>query len=370
MRVKRTMSLAAIPVLVLSLSACNPAQENRTVIKDSGGTITVVESPAPKAGSPELSVERMERLDQVEITDWLDEDTVIVSKENDALEKISLAELSEFHPKSLYSYNLSTKQYRLLKEKKGTFLGGAVLSPDKKHLLYHDYTLGDPIYSVLNLNDLTSFAITGEPVAGAISAHWADSKTVIGVAYSQGAYLAQTSGELSLLPELNEEGLFIVRKGKENVYYNTTSDETLRRVNLATGQKTSLNIGQVRNAIPSPDGTQLLVLQYEGSQATLTLMDENGQNHKKIAQGTELDGAAWSPDQRLVAYTRSSDSGGTSGKGLYVYDRLTAKSIQIAVGLDHALTAWSPSSKALVYTESKDNRSSSTLVYLKDSLKK
>lgn len=49
------------------------------------------------------------------ITDWLNENTVIVSKENTSLDKMSLLEFSDYYPRSLYLYNIDTKEYQLLK---------------------------------------------------------------------------------------------------------------------------------------------------------------------------------------------------------------------------------------------------------------
>ncbi|MFC4306791.1 hypothetical protein [Cohnella boryungensis] len=370
MRKQTLLMMAAVPALLLSVTACSSNSDGgRVVIKESGSTITVVERAAPKAGGPEVAVESIDRVGDVEITDWLDEKTIIVSKENEALDRMKLAELSELYPKSLYAYSLTSKQYKLLKEKPNTLLGGAVLSPDKKHLLYHEFDLGDPVYYVLNLDTLKSFGLIGQPIGGAVSARWTANGTIVGASYSSGIYEAQTSGDIGLIPGLEEEGLFIARKVKDKVYYNTQYDGTLKQMDLTTKEKTSLKLDQVYDLIPSPDENLLLALQYRGSKATMIVYDTIKGTAKTIVEGTELGGVSWSPDQRMIAYRLSADTAGASANGLYVYDMLSGDSTQIAVDLNHATTVWSPSGNALAYTEWKGYKASSSIVHLKYSIR-
>lgn len=360
----------AIALLVFTTACSSEEDANRVIIKEPGETITVIDDAGKEAGEPGVSVEKIERYDNVEISDWLDDETVIVSKENTSLEKMKLEELSDSYPRSLYAYNLNTKQYELLKEQDDVFLGGAALSSDKKHLLYHEFDLGDPVYHVLNLDTLDSFGIIGNPIGGAVSAKWADKETIIGAAYSGGAYTASTTGNISSIAGLNDEALFIVERMKDKVYYNTNSNESLMVLNLATKEKTSLNLDHVYGVVPSPDGNQLLVLQSNGSKRVMILCDADGGNQKTIAEGTELGGVSWSSDQRMIAYSEKADVNGITVEGLYLYDMLTGKSTQLAVDIENAVTSWSPSGNALVYTEWSGNQYNSSIVHLKYSLQK
>ncbi|MBO7743419.1 hypothetical protein I8J29_04380 [Paenibacillus sp. MWE-103] len=313
--------------------------------------ITVVDDAGSQAGEPGVSVENIVRLDQAEIMDWVDEHTIIVSKENEALGKMSLAELADSYPRSLYLYDLDTRKYTLLKQQKNTHLGGAVLSPDKKHLIYAEYSLGDPVYAVMNMETKDAFRLTGEPIGGAASAKWADSATIVGTAYSGGAYLATLDGRITAVGQLDETGLYIVEKIGDTLYYNTQSDASLKALNLATKETSSLNLDNVTNVLPSPDGRQLLVLQVNGSQTTLKLCDKSGKVERTIAEGTELSGISWSPDQRVIAYGLKADASGAAVKGLYLYDMLADKSTRIAVDVEPVTSAWSPSGERLVYAE-------------------
>ncbi|KAI7260884.1 hypothetical protein KC345_g9954, partial [Hortaea werneckii] len=320
--------------------------------------------PVKETAGAEVKAGKIERYENITISDWMDEDTVVVSKDNKTLGKMTLKELADSYPKSLYLYHLDTGQYELLKEQKNLFLGEAVLSPDHKHLLYSEFSLGDPAYHVMDLGTKESFGITGDPVAGAISAQWADEETVIGPAYSGGAFTASTSGKLAAVEGLGGEGLIVVRQIKDKLYYTTNSNDTLQTLDLKTKEKASLNLERVGSVIPSPDGSQMLVLQYKDSTQTLLLSDTAGGNQKIIVESAGLGGISWSQDQRMIAYSVTSEESGTASTALYIYDLSADKSVLIADGTGNLSTTWSPSGKQLAYTEWSGDQSSSSVVHL------
>lgn len=376
MKKNKIITIMVVPALLISIAACTSEETgDKNIIKEKPGeTITVIDDAAKKAGEPDVSVETIDRYENMEISGWVDEETVLVSKENESLDKMELEELSDSYPRSLYLYNLTTKEYELLKERENLHLGGAQLSPDKKHLIYQEYSLGDPVYHVMNLNSLDTFRISGEPIGGAISATWADHETIIGAAYSGGAYTASTAGKIALFEEVNKEvnddALFLIEQMNDTIYYNTNSDSNLMALDLASSKKTSLNLNDVYGVYPSPDRKQMLILQSSGSKTTMILCDANGDNRKTITEGTELGGVSWSPDQRMIAYRLKGDVNGTTVKGLYLYDMLSDETTQLAVDIENAETSWSPSGKELVYTEWNGKQSKSSIVYLKYSLQK
>lgn len=366
MKNTKILSTIAIMTLVFTITACeNNKEEDRVTIKEPGKTITIIDDQDKEESEPSISVEKIERIEKVNITDWLDEDTVIVSKDNELLDKLSLAELSEYYPKSLYRYNITTKEYELIKEQKEVFLGGAELSVDKKYLIYYEYSLGDPAFRVMNMDDLKVFRISGEPIGGAISAKWADNETVIGVAYSGGGYLADRTGKITTIDGLEDEALYLVEKINGSIYYNTMFDQNLMKLNLDTKEKVSLNIDQVYDVIPSPDGNQIIVLQTKGTKKNMIISDLDGGNQLIITDGAEINGVSWSPDQRMIAYNLKGDKNSTTISNLYVYDTLTGESTQIAVDKEYLSTSWSPSGNKLTYTEGDEAGYNSSIVYLK-----
>ncbi len=350
--------------LIFTMTACEK-EEEKVTIKEPGKTITIINDSDQVESEPEISVEKIDRYEKVAITDWLDEDTVIVSKENESLDKMGLAELSEQYPRSLYLLDLNAKDYTLVREQKEVFLGGATLSKDKKHLLYSEYSLGDPVFYVMNMDTLEGFGIMGDPIGGGISAKWADNDTVIGAAYSGGAYLADRTGKITLVDDLKEEALYLVEKINDNIYYNTQYDGTLMQLNLSTKEKVRLNMNQVYDTVPSPDGKLLLLLQADGTKNTMLAYDLESGKETMIAEGTELNGVSWSPDQRMIAYGLKEDVNNTTVSSLYIYDMLTGESTQIAVDIENPSTSWSPSGEKLVYTEWEGTQDNSSIIYFK-----
>lgn len=367
MKTTAIIKMAMVPALLLALVACNADQEgNPAATPEPVSTPAASDDAGKDAGEAKakISVDRIDHYENIAISDWMDEDSVIVSKENESLGKMSLEELSDSYARSLYLYHLNTKEYELIKEQKDTFLGDATLSSDKKHLLYSEFSLGDPVYHVMNLDTRRSFAIAGDPIGGAISAHWADAASVTGPAYSGDAFTASTTGEITTVEGLNEDALFIVQGAKDKLYYNTTSDESLQLLDLNSNSKVSLNLDHVYGVLPSPEEDQLLVLQYNDPEQTLILCDADGANRKIIAEGTELGGVSWSPDQQRIAYSLESNENGTAVNGLYVYDLLTGESTRVATDLDNPTTSWGPSGQELAYTEWNEYRPNSGIIHL------
>lgn len=364
MKKQNMISTIMAVTLMFTLTACEK-EETKVTVKEPGKTITILDDVKQEEAEPDLSVEKIDRYEKVSITDWLDEDTVIVSKDNESLDKMSLAEFSGQYPRSLYRLDLATKDYQLVKEQKEVFLGGAALSKDKEYLLYYEYSLGDPVFHVINLNTLEGYGIMGEPIGGAISAKWADDTIVIGAAYSGGAYLADKAGKITLIEELTGEAFYLVEKIKDDIYYNTTMDGTLMKLNLNTKEKVNLNLEQVYDIIPSPDGKQMLILQTIGSKNSMLVYDIASGEKVVIEDGAELSGVSWSPDQRRIAYYLKEDENNTILKSLYVYDMLTGISTQIAVDVENPSTSWSPSGEKLAYTEWDGTQYNSCIIYLK-----
>lgn len=371
MKKMQIAKILCVLILLITATGCSGEREkDKVTTQEPGGSITIIDKAGNETGDPGVSIVRIDTYENLEISDWMDSDTVIVSKENESLGKMSLEELSDSYPRSLYQYHLGTKEYKLLKEEEELNLGGAKLSPDKKNLLYYGNSLGDPSYYLLNIENLKSFGISSESMGNVGSAKWADKDTVIGAGYMNGAYYATIEGQITSLEELDQKPVFIIEQIKDMVYYNTTDDTTLMALNLTDKKMARLGLNDVFGVYPSPDENQMLVLQYKGSKQVLLLCDRDGSNAKTIAEGIELGGVSWSSDQRMIAYSMKGEGSGTSVGSLYVYDMLTGKSTQIAVDTGNVNTCWSPSGEELIFSQWDGKQYNSSIVYLEYSLEK
>lgn len=365
---KKIVSIIMLGVLVVSMSGCNTKEEKRVVTKEPGGTITIVSGSEKETQEPVISVEKIEQMEgHVIISDWLDEENVILSKENTELGKMTIEEFEGYYPRSLYSYNVTTKEYTPIKEAENVILGGGTLSEDKKYLLYSEYVLGDPSYYMLNLDTKESTLILNDEIGGVRSAGWSENE-VIGSAYSGGIYLANTSGEISLVEGFEkEEPVYIIRATKDYIFY-TGDDATLMKMNRITKEKVSLDISNVFDVVLSEDKTKMLVLQSDNTKSTLLLYEMESGNQTVIAEGTEISSVSWSSDQRMIAYTIKSDETNATVNGLYVYDMLSTKATQIAVDIENAFTSWSPMGDKLMFSQWKGEEYESSIVFLNSTI--
>lgn len=358
--------IAATFVFLLTFTACSTKQEgNRTVIKEPGKSITVIENENTETDQPSIAVEKIQRYEGMEITDWFDEQTVVLAKENPELGKMSLLENAEFYPRSIYLYHLDTKEYKTVKAPKDMFLGGAILSPDKKHLLYYEYSIGDTAHYLMSMDERESSQVTNNILGIALTAEWADANNVIGASYAGGAYIADTNRNITQVADLQEQ-IFTVQKTKDKIYYITIADSMqLYMLDMITNEKKNLNVENADDIIPSPDGKQILISKWEGSKKKLLVADDEGKILRTIAEGTEVTGASWSPDQLMIAYQLKTVINGVESSSLYLYDVLTGKSIQIAVNIGNAKIRWSPSGTKIAVAELDERNYNSNIIYLK-----
>jgi len=340
--------MATLPLLLLTITACSGNNgENRTVIQEPGKTITVIDNEGQTSPAGEqIEVGDIKKYEKMYIYGWLNEETAIVSMENESLGNMKLEELSDTFPHSLYQYNLKTDEFTPLLEKGNVYIGGVNISPDKKHLVYQEYTIGDPSYYLMNLETLQTVSI---PIA--MSARWVNNESVIGSSYAGGAYRATTNGDIETVLDIGDDFLFLVAQVGNKLYYNANAFEGLKVLDLETKEVLDLNYDSVSNIVPSPDGTQLVVEHYGEAKGKLVLSGINGENAKTIDEGAELGGISWSSDQRFIAYSKQDEINGAMVKGLYVYDVLSGESTRISANMESSLsTTWNPSGKMLTYT--------------------
>lgn len=372
----RTWKLAVVPALLMTLAACSSNQASAPAVSPSPQpTAAPVEASAQPTKGPKVTLAPAEasgvtvgeskQYEKIAISDWKDDRTVVVSKQNDKLGPISSGELKGSYPQSLYFLHLDTGEYELITEKANMMLGDAKLSADQLFLLYSEFSLGDPVYNVMDLGSKKIFTIKGDTIAGAMGADWADKDTIVGPAYSGGAYTATTSMKIAPVEGLGGEGLIVVRQIKDKIYYTSNSKDSLQMLDLKTKAKADLDIPGTTSVIPSTDEEQMLILQYKETTQALLLSGTDGKNPRTLVEGAELGAVSWSPDQRLIAYSVTIEEKGTTNNTLYVYDLSSDKSVQIAESNGTMTTSWSPSGKQLAYTERDDSGSSSSIVQLK-----
>ena len=282
--------------------------------------------------------------------DWIDDKHLLAIKENDRLDKLSLAELSEKYPQSIYSYDVEADTYELILEQENANLGEAALSPDRSFMLYSVSTLGDPSFNVYDMKSKSRFSLSGDPIGGAISAKWVSGEEIIGAAYAGGIYIADMRGSIRLLKEVTDEMVYLVEKAGDLIFYNTNSDPTLMSYNLKSGERKNLGFEGVQNILRSPVGNQLLIVDSTGTGMALYKYDFKKGIQTKLAEGINIEGISWSPSGERIAYIMVSDDDMMSGGNLYVQDLVTNQTEQIAEEIEYGTTLWDTTGERLVFT--------------------
>ncbi len=364
------VTIAMFLFVFLTLSACSRSdEENRIYIEKSEKGIVENGNEDNDADLEFFSIDKVEKYEGMEITDWLDEYTVVMAKENQEFERMSLLENAEFYPRSIYTYNLDNKQLKTIKAQKNLFLGGAVLSPDKKHLLYYEYSIGDIAHYMMSLEEGQQSSVTEDSIGGVSTAEWTDEQSVIGVGYVDGAYIADTDGNSKHIAELQEEQLFSIHKRRGNIYYITTKDRPpvhVYKLDEMTKEKKNLQLENVDRITLSHDGKYMLVTQATDSMIRLVMADTDGNIQSTIAEGSNITDASWSPDQHMIAYQLVSVNKGVESSGLYLYNVSTGKSSEILQNVENAHISWSPSGNKISVAEMNEERNfNSSIIYIK-----
>lgn len=355
-------------LVMLTLSACSIGQEeNKTEKEEPSEGIVDNGNDWNENEEEQISVEKVEKYEGMEITDWIDEQTVVLAKENQEFEKMSLLENAEFYPRSIYTYNLDTKDFKTIKAQKDMFLGGATLSPDKKHLLYYENSIGDIAFYQMSLEEGNQTPVTEDNIGSVYTAEWTEENNIIGASYAGGAVIADAEGNVTQIAELQEEQVFNAHKSKEKIYYITTEDPFFQvyRMDLKTKEKEKLPLENAERITLSPDGNRLLVTQITGDTKKLIIADTDGNLQSTIAEGSDVTGASWSPNQQMIVYQSTSVINGEEVSGLYLYEVSSDESTQIVQDIGNVKTKWSPSSKKISVVELDERIYNSSIITLK-----
>lgn len=355
MKYHRLIKITIILAILMILAACS----KKDVDSDSNNGNNL-------GNEIEMTVERIDKYKGMEISDWLDENTLILAKDNTDFEKMNLLEMAEFYPRGIYIYHLDTKEFEQIISIENMFLGGAKVSPDKNHLLFYEYSIGDTAYFLLGMNENKEYSVKDRSIGIAMTADWDDDSHVVGVSYAGGAYISDTEGNITQIEGL-EDQLFLVEKLHGRIYYVTLEDNfRLFTLDLETNEKKDLKIDNIDRINISPDGKNILIIKWDGDMKNFDIYDTEGNIIHTIAEGSEISDATWSMDSKMIAYHLSSVKNGEDNGGLYVYDILTNKSMEITKEeIGSVSISWSPSGDKIAVSELKDSSYDSRIIYLK-----
>jgi TolB protein len=346
----RNATLAAVGAFtILTVSACGTADTaDRQVVEKAGKSITVVDN-TNESVYKELTLDKIDKIDDLRGMDWVSESQLIVDKENKDLKPVSV-EGEQRYPHNLYLHDLSSGSETPLLEDDAN-LGFAVLSPDKKHVFYKKTEESVGRGFIMDLETKKSVQ-TGDSLIPVAEGEWTDNSQVIFPNMNGEIVTANVSGQTETAVKTGEFTTFNPVMAGKNIYYIVTKTGKLYAYNTETKKTTTIKDDAIW-VIPSPDGQQLAIVKRTGeTEMSLTLCDAMGNEKSTLAKGTQVFGTNWSPDGSKLAYTISSPDG--TMKGLYVTDVNTGKETPISVDMQYVADKlrWSPSGKKLLTSTS------------------
>lgn len=355
---KRTAPIAGLAaLLVLAGCSAGDAAPDREVIRKEEKVITVVGSePVEKPGG--IVVAKIDTLEGARGMDWIGEEQLIVAKPNEQAAPIA-GEGGTRYPNNLFVRDLASGNDEALKPANED-QGGAVVSPDRKHLFYKQYEGETAKGFILNL-DTRETVRTGDTPVGISDGEWADNERIVFTTEDGSLARADLTGKTDILFRTGDFATSSPKQRGDLIYY-AGQNYTLFAYNTQTGTNSRLS-SDVVWFIPSPDGKQFAVVKRiskdgQPLQMELVLTDTELKVKKSIAKGNQIFGASWSPDGARIGYTVTSEGGGT--QGVFVADAVSGTATPVSVDVQYVSDPlrWSPSGGRLITgtSEMKDNR--------------
>lgn len=363
--------ITAFAILSVLLTGCgNSTSGARTQINEDGKKIVVLSDQQATSTKADILVKKIDQFGNINITDWLNEDTFIFSKRNEALQKVE-----GNYPLSLYLSNIKTSEETVFLAEEEENLEGARLSSDRKYVAFIKYSaISQGIKGV----DMNLFVMDVEAKKqiklfdNIRQFNWTENNRIIFNGSDGNTYVADVEGNISNISKqtgkLLKNDAAIVQ---DKLYYidraqTQTFGGDLYVLDLATGNSKLLR-HFAEYFKPSLDQKNaILLLRPDQNSVSLSITNLDGEDKTVICK-QEGEGiimrAWWSPDQKYIAYSivKNIDS---PNNGLYIYNTLSGKSTQIAVDVHDPFVEWSTSSARLAISILSGQSSESKVVYL------
>jgi TolB protein len=346
---KSIVIVMIIAVSVGSLTACAKRSiDDRKIIKKDNKQIVVL-SNQDKAANNEVALEKIDNLKDIRAIDWIDENTLLIMKENESYPQIQY-DTKKAYPKNLYEYDINTQKSKLIAGSE-TDMSYGTLSTDKQYIFYKEGTDVNLTGFILNRITGQKFKVSNIDSMSAMEGNWIDNNAVIFSEFPQGGiYIADINGKVKAIENSPKGMLANTVKLGDKVFYTTISGKLY--VQNVNGEENKFLKDNIIWLIPSPAGDSfIMVKRVEKTKMVISEMDLEGNEKKILSEGTQIFGTNWSPDGSKIAYSVATDNNGKAG--LYVTDIKNNKdSVQLTVNLELVSDPikWSPSGNKLLAT--------------------
>ncbi|WP_438493468.1 hypothetical protein [Paenibacillus sp. IHBB 3054] len=354
-RVGKSALLLVCTAVLLSTAACNTgATESRQVIEKSGQKITVLDNTSESVYT-KLELEGIDKVENVRGMDFVSEDSLVVDKENRQL-PAQTVEGQKRYPHNLYLHNLSTGEDTPLLGGEKNY-GSALLSPDKKHLLYKELEDFTGFGYIMNLETGVSVQVDDTQFRSE-EGKWIDNGQILFPDMEGNIFKADLKGDQEIVVKPGAAYVHEVVQSGSLIYYVTGEEAELNAYNTETKQSKLLK-KSVMWVIPSPDGSRLaIVKRTKPGEMILVLCDTEGNEQSTLASAQQIFGTSWSPDGSKLAYALTAGNAASGQDGLFITEVETGEQTPVLADIEVAdQLRWSPSGKKLLASSGilKDN---------------
>lgn len=202
---KRKLLVSALIVTTLAGGTINVFAEK---IKDgnvkNNKTITIIDN-TKNVSADQLVASNIQTLDRVGGIDWLNENTIMYSKDNTDIKPIS-TDIGDFNIKTLYLKELNSQKEISIGDKSQN-QEGAKFSPNKKHIFYKDDMQKDTAGYITDLDGNIKAKITGDSIHGydLSEAQWINDEELIMPYHSIGGFgIIKLDGTVTKIEKVEE----------------------------------------------------------------------------------------------------------------------------------------------------------------------
>lgn len=344
----------ALLLVITQFSGCSFKESGRGEIKSGGKNITTLSiknsSEAENiALNNEFAVGKIDKYEGVKGEDWLNDGSILITKENSKLEPIAVFDQMS-NIRNIYSYDLKSKEEKSI-YKNTEYMLVPIVSPNNKYIFSENLQPGKYSGLILDLYGNVKATVEDDVTKGFHisfnNARWINNEEVIVPSSGEGVCIINVNSNITKIENIGRMQTDNAIKLDDKIYYISV-ERKLIEYNINTKQSKVVK-DNVNNFELSPQKDMFAIeKRLSTSKDALVLIDLNGNEKVTLIEAKTIFGISWSPDQSKLAYVLTSED--ESKNGLYITDISGNKSLYVSpdfVSIENGLK-WNPSSKKIL----------------------
>jgi hypothetical protein len=294
-------------LIAMLMAACQSSTYNRTQITEGTDTIVVL-TPHEDDGTEDYTAidgrfdfEKIERYAQMRGEGWLDDDTILVTKANEALPPVSAFNAVQT-VRSLYAFQLNSASLQQLSEA-SAFIWAPTISPNRQHLFYAKVVDGVTMGEMADVNG--NAEVTVDAMIGYSQAEWLQDDAVILPYGEDGVCMINADQTVEFLEGVGRMQTQRAVKVGDDIYYIGT-DRSLMAYDTTRGIRTTVADAVLDFELSPSRDAFAVERRIDSETVALVRMNLTGGDNEVLAEGKAIFGIEWSPQQDKLAYTHHS----------------------------------------------------------------